>query len=333
MKPCLLSIIIPCYNSGMFLQKTIDMLEKEDVNDCEIILIDDGSCDNTLSIMEENNKRYNNIRYFSRENRGDCETRNDGISRALGEYIYFLDSDDEVAEGSISYFKTRLAENGTCDLLAFGYKMVYENGKEKSYVNAEFDGCLLCDEKCADVFFRGILHFHICSIVINRKFLLENNLLFREGYKIGADYDFVRRITLHSKSTLYCSRLFYIYKLRKGSVTDGGKQKYNYDSFRSMLLSVDSVNEAQGILDDNTINYFMAYRYVAHLLSYLKSNYKSDEVTRFFLQNRTCLYKRMNKGSRKVNLAIMACRMLPIPLILKMLKQRKSFSINTGLYR
>ncbi len=317
---CILSIVIPCYNAGAYLQDTIDMLEKENLENCEIILIDDGSSDHTLSVMKENSERYPNIRTFSRENRGVSVTRNEGLLKARGKYIYFLDSDDEITEGSIALYKHVIAEKKEADILAFGYKVADEDGKETKYVSEALDGKELRNEKCADLLFRGLMPMHIGSVVIRRAFLLQNNLLFPEDYAIGEDFDFLRRIALKAKSAYYDQRIAYIYKLRRDSSTDGGRKRYDYNNFRSLLLSVDSVRLARPVLEEGTINYYMAGRYVVHLLSYLRSDYQSDEVTDFFRRNRACLRKKMNKGRSKVMKTIAVFRLLPISMILRLMK-------------
>ncbi len=315
----LLSIIIPCYNAGNFMQQTIDMLARENLDHCEIVFIDDGSKDDTLSIIKQNINRFQNIRYITRENRGVSASRNEGISKAQGKYIYFLDSDDEVTDGSIQYFKEKILANRDCDLISFAYKMIDTNGHETYYVNHRLNEKKFKNEQCADLFYRGLLFLHICSVIINRAFLVEKNIAFTEGVKIGEDFDFLRRVSLQANTSVYYDRICFVYKLRMGSATNGLKY-FGNDAYTAALNSFNGADDAEGILDKKTINYYLAARYSSSYLKYLKSSQKSNEYNQFFLYNRECLYKKMNKGRPKVMLAISFLRVFPVSFALKVLK-------------
>ena len=317
----LLSIIIPCYNSGVFLRKTIDMLDKEKTDHCEIIFIDDGSTDDTLDIIKRKSESSCNVRYITRENRGVSASRNEGMLAAEGKYVFFLDSDDEIAEGSVQYFQRIIEQydDEKYDILIFGYKKILTDGKEIEFVNHALNGCELKEEKCADLFFRGLLFMNISSVLFRREYLEKNSLFFEDGIKIGEDYDFLRRAALYSENALYNSKICFYYKLRRGSATDGNR-RYDSESFKSLLLSIKTADLAQNRLDKKTINYYLAARYSAHLFSYLRAPFKSDQINSFFLLNRNCLFQSMNRGRRKVMLAIYFFRILPIRMIFKMYK-------------
>lgn len=94
-----LSIIIPVYNSEKYLRRCIDSVTKQDPADCQVILIDDGSTDDSFKIMKEEAEKYNYIDIIHQKNQGVSMARNAGLKRAAGEWIYFLDSDDELVSG------------------------------------------------------------------------------------------------------------------------------------------------------------------------------------------------------------------------------------------
>lgn len=318
----LLSIIIPCYNSGAFLQQTIDMLKREELSECEIIMIDDGSTDNTLDIMKMNIS--GNIRYITRVNKGVSTSRNDGLRIARGKYIYFLDSDDEIAVGTINYYKQKIYEHPGCDLFSFGYKMIEMDGKEINYVSNNLNGRELMNEECADLYFRGLLFMNICSVLICREFLIEKGVLFEEGVQIGEDSDFLRKVSLKTSRVLYDARICFIYKLRQGSATNGHVAYYEDANHNSLLLSFRAEEYAEKKLSKRTISYFLAARYCAGLVSYLKSSCQSDVYNRFFLTKRYCLYKPMNTGRKRVMLAIWTFRLVPIGILLSIFKRSHS---------
>ena len=91
-----LSIIVPVYNSEKFLNKCINSLINQTIKNIEIILINDGSSDNSLNICNEFAKKDSRIKVFSQENSGQATARNVGLDNATGEYITFTDADDWV---------------------------------------------------------------------------------------------------------------------------------------------------------------------------------------------------------------------------------------------
>ena len=92
----LISVIIPIYNTQKYLKKCIDSVESQSYNNIEIILVNDGSTDSSEKIIQQYLQRYENIKYYKKENGGLSDARNYGIPHATGEYIAFLDSDDYV---------------------------------------------------------------------------------------------------------------------------------------------------------------------------------------------------------------------------------------------
>ena len=95
----ILSIIIPCYNSEKFIAKTINMLLRQDLSNCELLLINDGSTDGTLSVLQKY-RSIPEVVIINQVNKGVSEARNAGLLVAQGQYIYFLDSDDMLTAGS-----------------------------------------------------------------------------------------------------------------------------------------------------------------------------------------------------------------------------------------
>ena len=89
------SVIIPVYNTEQYLNKCLDSLVNQTLKDIEIILINDGSTDNSQNIIDEYSAKYpDKIKSFIKENGGQATARNLGITKATGEYIGFVDSDD-----------------------------------------------------------------------------------------------------------------------------------------------------------------------------------------------------------------------------------------------
>ena len=91
-----LSVIVPCYNSEKYIGKCLDSLVNQTMKDIDIIVINDGSCDNSLNIINEYAKKYPNIKVYTKENEGIAEARNFALDKVETAYFGFLDSDDYV---------------------------------------------------------------------------------------------------------------------------------------------------------------------------------------------------------------------------------------------
>lgn len=117
----LFSIIIPAYNAGEFLGKAVDSVLEQDFNDYELIIVDDGSTDNTPQICKEYaEKNSDKIIVISKDNQGVSAARNAGIKIARGQYILFIDSDDFIEPDSLSVLSKSITQLGCPDILVFG---------------------------------------------------------------------------------------------------------------------------------------------------------------------------------------------------------------------
>lgn len=123
----LVSIVVPVYNMGDSIEVCVNSLLKQTYSKIEILLIDDGSEDNSLEKCNELKKKDARICVYHTENRGSGPARNTGIEHAKGRYIYFPDADDKLEENAISTLVNAM-ENGKYDLIVFGYKSLESNG-------------------------------------------------------------------------------------------------------------------------------------------------------------------------------------------------------------
>src|SRR5690625_806428 len=103
MKKIKASVIIPVYNTEKYIGEALRSIIHQDLEDIEIIVINDGSTDDSLKIIQTVAEKDARIRIFSQENKGLSESRNHGIETAGGEFIYFMDSDDILAPGTLSH--------------------------------------------------------------------------------------------------------------------------------------------------------------------------------------------------------------------------------------
>ncbi len=131
-RPPLISIIIPSYNYAHFLPDTIDSVLQQPGDDYELIVINDGSTDNTEEVIETllsgTDKRF---RYYSQQNTGLPGTRNRGIELAKGQYIMCLDSDDKLTPDALNAFRRAIKNNSKAAMIIGRYNSVTPDGKSK----------------------------------------------------------------------------------------------------------------------------------------------------------------------------------------------------------
>lgn len=128
------SVIIACYNYGRFLNRAIDSVLAQDYSDYEILVIDDGSTDNTPEVALSYGER---IHYHRQSNSGHCATNNKGASLAKGSYFYFLDADDELLPHALTAFSETASANPNVPILFAGYISVASDGRESIHYGSK----------------------------------------------------------------------------------------------------------------------------------------------------------------------------------------------------
>jgi glycosyltransferase involved in cell wall biosynthesis len=176
-----LSIIIPLYNSGKFLSKCLDSLIHQDIatKDYEILIINDGSTDNSLNISSEYAEKHTNIFIHSKVNGGVGSARNKGLSLAKGEYIYFIDPDDYL---SSNVLKTLLetAKSNTLDILTFESEPTTETSL--LYASTETDNLKLSPiTNGIDYIAKNRYQNEVWWYFIKKTFIEETKIRFIEG--------------------------------------------------------------------------------------------------------------------------------------------------------
>lgn len=317
----LLSIIIPCFNSEKFIIKTIEMLLRQDFSECELILVNDGSTDDTLFILREYESLKNNIFVIDQPNRGVSAARNIGLFQAKGKYVYFLDSDDTLAEGSLAHFKQIITQHPDCQMFAFGYETRRGGCKVKSYVYPFFDIQEMSGKILMKNYLNKKLCLHICSCIYNRHFLQKYKFHFREEVKMGEDLLFCLSVMLKVDKMYYSARLSYIYQLHENSITKG-RRLYSKEVYGILIYLQDFFNKVakNDKSMQKSINFFLSLYYLSHLRRYLRSDLKSKEINVLFISDGKIRYRRNYSGNIAYWFLLKLSMLIPVKLILKIWK-------------
>lgn len=168
-----ISVIIPVYNDANLLNKSINSVLKQTLNDIEIICINDGSTDNSLEILKELEKKYDSIKVFSQENQGSGKARNKGINESNGEYIAFLDADDFFIDDDSLEKLYKIGNENNANLVSGNIKLVDNNNKFSPFKDLNYyteESKILPEEY-------GIPWAFYKSIY-KKDFLIKNNIYF-----------------------------------------------------------------------------------------------------------------------------------------------------------
>lgn len=236
------SVIIPIYGVEKYLKKCVDSLIKQNFDDYEILLIDDGSPDKCGEICDNYSNEYDNIYAFHKENGGLSSARNYGIKRAKGEYLIFVDSDDFVSENMISILYNSIKNDCTDIAICNRFEYLeYNNKCKKSYVNNykheifNYEQAImeLCSFQCFDM---------SAWAKIYKRELFED-IEFPEG-KLSEDYYIMYRLFEKCNSISYINEYLYYYVQRKGSISKNKKINYDYmEAAKQQMLYIESKYE------------------------------------------------------------------------------------------
>ncbi|MCF2612354.1 glycosyltransferase [Fusobacterium perfoetens] len=238
-----LSIIIPVYNVEKYLKECLNSISKiKDIN-YEILIVNDGSPDNSQKIIEEFCKNNIKAKFFIKENGGLSSARNYGIERAKGEYVWFVDSDDFINPDEFQNFYNKLDKN--LDILIGNFYIFKTNNisKEEKLLknNKELSGKELLVKKGKTV----IGKTYVWRNLYNREFLLDNKLYFKEKIVVE-DQLFTILCLLKAKKVKYLDNYIYYYRIREGSITTAPNRelfaKSSYKICEELLKSEKEIN-------------------------------------------------------------------------------------------
>ncbi len=239
----LVSIITPVFNGAEYMDELIQGVLNQSYSKIEYLIIDDGSQDEgaTISIL----KKYPHLRWWSRENKGQYPTMNEGLLEAKGEIVCFISADDlisqDAVESVIGYFNSHLDLDGVFGITRY----VDQTGRLMAYP-APF-------QKAPISFVPYFAHIPHCSLYIKKASLLRHKLLFDPSLKYVGDFEWMIRI---SRSGLKIGRINY--ELSRVRLHE------NQTSLRNRTASF---AEKQKVLDDHRVNRFSySFLWICYLL-------------------------------------------------------------------
>ncbi len=202
------SIIIPVYNVEEYIKDCLESVARQTFKDYEVIVVNDGTKDNSMEIV----KNYK-VKIINQENQGLSVARNNGVKKARGEYILFLDSDDTIEEELLEKLNKSTKDNP--DLIRFQIQETYSNQEPKKWQEEGFDTCN--GEKA----FEKICKYHFVEnawcYAIKKSYYEENHFEFAKG-KIHEDFGLIPLVIIKAKKVKSISYIGYNYRQRENSI-------------------------------------------------------------------------------------------------------------------
>lgn len=225
------SIIVPVYNSEKSIIKCIDSIINQTYANWELLLIDDGSRDDSGRICDEYSLKDNRIKVFHKENGGVSSARNVGLNNAKGEWITFVDSDDYTYNNWIYNFIYEINKNNNIDLVMQGFKVdeplwkdinnsqiYYRRYFGINYIGNVCDGSLLM--------FKNAMMGYLWNKIFKSEIIKNHKILFDNRFKFKEDEEFCLNYLKYSNKVVFIDKIGYFY-----NVPDSNKYNNNIDDF------------------------------------------------------------------------------------------------------
>lgn len=220
-----ISVIVPVYNAQNNIERCVQSIAEQSLRDIEILLINDGSTDNSQTLCDRLASKDGRIRMFSIENSGPATARNLGIDNAKGEYLAFCDDDDYIEPGTLKFMYENIKDN---DVLCCGLIFDYE-GERQRVVLPDCDS--LNADSLQSLKNRNLLDT-MCNKLYKAEFIKQNGIRLPDG-ELYEDTAFNQRLFLCSPKTVFYKKAFYHYmQKRTASIT----RRYNQNKLALMKV-------------------------------------------------------------------------------------------------
>lgn len=258
-----ISVVLPCYNVAQYIDRVVDSILQQNFTDYEVIIINDGSPDNLLDVCAKWGQQ--NFTIVTTPNQGLSQARNEGLERARGEYVYFMDPDDYIKPGLFRDVMAKCRE-GNYDAVHFGFTTIYVDQGDARYETFEEPRVYASNKEIIQEYlpkFIGFGQAHIdhwkegniwgknefagvWRFFFKRSVLMEHHIRFRKGITLFEDKLFDSLFFLYANSIATMPQTYYTYISKENGLLAGSvnnhaklvKDKINGVTERGMLRSL-----------------------------------------------------------------------------------------------
>ena len=232
MQKGLVSIILPVYNAELYIEKCINTVIKQSYEEWELLLIDDGSTDNTYNVITQYLVECEKIKYFKLVNGGVSNARNYGLEKALGEYIFFLDADDFLEKDCLQK-AVKASKDSDSDIVIMAHYELIDK-KNRCVTNNKFNKSeLICENDIIRTFLvTDKFGWEVWGKLYRRDLLVD--ITFDKTMRIAEDALFLCNALLKSKKVYFLKEYEYYYRLNANSVMAQGFSERNMDIIKAI---------------------------------------------------------------------------------------------------
>lgn len=318
-----LSIIIPVFNVEKYLPECLESIITQTFKDLEIIIIDDGSTDNSLKICKRYLKKCDKIILISKKNGGVSSARNLGILKAEGQYIMFMDADDFLMDNkSLEKIKNSIVDDQ--DVFIYNMAYCYNNDKSKLQKLSNFPIVCENDNLISLLIENNKLSISPCDKWINKKILLDYGLFFDKNLQNLEDADWSLNIYSKTKKIQIIDEYVYVYRKQR---ENSASTKITNSVIENHKCFIERwSNKDFELLPQNIIQNYLSYQYIIILGMIAKNkcykeNYNFIHKYKFLLKTNSC---------KKVKIVNIFSKLFGIKLTSIFLKQYLNYRARGG---
>lgn len=299
-KEIFISIVIPVYNSELYIDECLQsILKQKMIENIELICVNDGSSDSSLTILNSYKKKFPNMVIIDQKNTGSAIARNNGLQTANGEYIYFVDNDDYLANDTCLSELYNVAKRASLDILNFNHLILKNNSLHKYSINREKNRIYTGKEYLATSQ-KGNITNTPWDKILKRSYLKEINFAYTSGV-ISDDAEALLPLFYDAQRVSFIDIFAYVYRIRPNSVMTGEKtEKYIISTQKILETYINYYNneENKGIrrfikslIFNRLLSYYELLLEKKEFFNRYKDNYEIyktkylNKLERFFIEN------------------------------------------------
>ncbi|MFI3805992.1 glycosyltransferase family 2 protein [Vagococcus fluvialis] len=266
-----ISVIIPVYNEENNIEKLIQKLEHQTFKNFEIVIVNDGSKDNTEIKILQQCEKFSNIRYYKNLNSGVGFSRNYGVKKSKGRFVTFLDADDYYDDRFLELMYNNIQEKNA-DVCFCGHNIVTPIGERKAKT-------FFSKKNVLENYILGNLKLHTDSWLINKEIILNNNVLFLEKSNWGEDFYFFCKLLSLDINISFLNKYLTFYT---HDFTDDRLSRNTFDKLpKDVELIEDIITNLEVVKGDRIYEILLNYRLPTMLINRLLGYPSNDQTINY----------------------------------------------------
>lgn len=280
----MISVIIPVFNVEEYIRECLESLLNQTYKDLQLIIVDDGSTDSSVSILNEYKSKFDDITLLSQKNQGVSVARNLALNYVKGEYTLYIDSDDFLRKDMLELMY-RKAEKSNADIIICEYFIYYSKDHKKNTIEqyAVDDSKAYKSDEVIDMMLNYDLQGQLWNKLFKTNLLKRNNFKFEDGRFIQDVFP-VFKIICKSNNIVFINKALYYYRQRATSTVHKKNDKLTNDYYFAMTSILNYVESENIKVKGNSLKIFRA-KVLSHFIAHYTNADKKNTYTTFKCSN------------------------------------------------